>query len=116
MQDVRPTLATAGVLQVFLSDLEEPQHGYKIIKATGYSGAKTYGVLARLHTAGWLDRYDDPHASPQSGGPPRITYRLRGDAVPKARRLLAEAQKELAPAPARRRTIGGAAHALGWAP
>jgi hypothetical protein len=123
MQDIRPTIAVLGILRAFLDDLEEPQHGYKLMKATGYSGAKTYDVLARLHAAGWLDRTTDPHATPntdphatpKSNGPARVTYRLRGDAVPKARRLLVQAQKELAPTPARRRTIGGAAHALGWA-
>jgi hypothetical protein len=115
MQDVRPTIAVLGILRVFLDGLDQPQHGYKLIKATGYSAAKTYNVLARLHTAGWLDRFDDPDASPKSGGPPRITYRLRADAVPKARRLIAETQKEFAPTPARRRLAGGTAHALGWA-
>jgi hypothetical protein len=115
MQDVRPTIAVLGILRVFLDGPDQPQHGYALMKATGYSGAKTYGVIARLHAAGWLDRLDDPDASPQSGGPPRITYRLRGDAVPQARRLIAETQKEFAPSPARRRLAGGAAHAHGWA-
>jgi hypothetical protein len=69
----------------------QPQHGYKLMKSIGFSSAKTYQILARLQAAGWLDRLDDPDASPESRGPPRITYRLAGNAVPKARRLLAEA-------------------------
>jgi len=97
MQDIRPTMAVLRILAAFLDDLEEPQYGYQLMKATRFSSAKTYQILTRLQTAGWLDRSDDPEASPQSGGPPRITYRLREAAVPKARHLLAEARKEFAP-------------------
>lgn len=112
MKDVRPTRAVVRVLMTFLEDLERPIYGYLLMTETGFSSAKTYQVLARLTAAGWLDRFDDPDASPQSGGPPRITYRLRGDAVPKARRLVNEAREELTPAPARR-WVRGTARALG---
>jgi PadR family transcriptional regulator PadR len=115
MQDVRPTMSLLRILRVFIDELDEPQHGYKLMRSTGFTSAKTYQILARLHAAGWLDRFDDPEASPESGGPPRITYRIKGAAVPKARHLLAEANKELAPAPKRRGIVGGAAHALGLA-
>ena len=108
-------MAVLRVLKVFVDELGEPQHGYRLMKSTGFSSAKTYQILARLQRAGWLDRFDDPDASPESGGPPRITYKLRRAAVPKARHLLAEAQKEFAPVPARRRVVGGTAHALGSA-
>jgi PadR family transcriptional regulator, regulatory protein PadR len=113
MDEVRPTRAVVRILKAFLDDLKEPKYGYLLMTETGFSSAKTYQVLGRLTGAGWLDRFDDPDASPQSGGPPRITYRLRGAAVPMARRLVAEAQEELAPAP-RRRSLRGTAHALGW--
>ncbi|MGO9381186.1 MAG: hypothetical protein ACLP4W_03610 [Mycobacterium sp.] len=113
MEDVRPTRAVVRILKAFVDDPDRDIYGYQLITETGFSSAKTYQVLARLTGAGWLDRLDDPDASPQSGGPPRITYRLRGDAVPRARRLVAEAQEELAPVPARR-WVRGTAHALGW--
>jgi PadR family transcriptional regulator PadR len=113
MEDVRPTRTVVRTLKAFLDHPDRDIYGYLLIKETGFSSAKTYQVLARLTGAGWLDRFDDPNASPQSGGPPRITYRLRGDAVPRARRLVTEAQEELAPAPGRR-WVRGTAHALGW--
>jgi hypothetical protein len=112
MKELRATLAVARVLNVFLEDVERSIYGYLLMSETGYSSAKTYQVLARLTAAGWLDRFDDPDASPKSGGPPRITYRLRANAVPKARRLVNEALEELKPAPARR-WVRGTAHALG---
>jgi hypothetical protein len=89
MEDVRPTRDVVRVLKAFLDDLDRDIYGYLLMTETGSSSAKTYQILGRLTGAGWLDRRDDPDASPQSGGPPRITYRLRGDAVSRARHLVA---------------------------
>src|SRR5947209_3074635 len=98
MQEIRPTRAVLLILKAFLDNLDEQKHGYGLMRETGFSSAKVYQILARLTSAGWLDRSDDPDASPETGGPPRITYRLRGDAVRQARHLVAEAQGEFAPA------------------
>jgi hypothetical protein len=101
MEDIRPTMAVLRILKAFLDDPQYTQYGYKLMQETGFSSAKTYQILARLTKADWLQRKVDPGANPDSGGPPRVTYVLRGSAVPVARRLLAEASTELSPAPAR---------------
>lgn len=103
MEQVRPTRAVVRILKAFLDDFDDAQYGYRLMQETGFSSAKVYQILARLHTAGWLDRFDDPEATPESGGPPRITYRLHGDAVRAARHMVAEAQREFAPTPKHRR-------------
>jgi PadR family transcriptional regulator PadR len=113
MKTVRATLAVARVLRVFLDDLTTPQYGYGLMEATGYDSGKVYQIIARLKTAGWLERLNDPEAVPASGGPPRITYKLREDAVAMARRLVTEAEEEVTsrtPAARRHRSVatGGA--------
>lgn len=113
MQEVRLTRAVVRILKEFVDDVSEPRHGYGLMRETGFSSAKVYQILARLTSAGWLDRLDNPDASPESGGPPRITYRLRGDAVPQARRAVSEAQQEFAPA-SRPRRARGRVPAVGW--
>lgn len=90
MEEFRPTAAVVRILEEFLGDPEYVRYGYQLMTDTGFSSAKTYKILARLTTAGWLERRHDPTASPRSGGPPRVTYQLRGAAAPAARRLIAE--------------------------
>ncbi len=97
MEEVRPTVAVVKILQVFLADVGQDQYGYGLMQATDFSSAKVYQILARLSKAGWLDRFDNPGATPESDGPPRITYRLRPEAVRAARHLVADTQEELSP-------------------
>lgn len=97
------TLAVAAILNAFLEGMGQAQYGYKLMTETGFSSAKVYQILARLVTAGWLIRHDDPDASPASGGPPRITYTLRPEAVPRARRAVTTARAPLEAAPQKRR-------------
>lgn len=113
MEDVRPTRAVLRILKAFLDDLGTAQYGYGLMRETGFSSAKVYQILARLDRAGWLDRFDDPTASPVSGGPPRITYRLQPTAVRAARHLVAEAEREFAPAGKSFGWALGPAHARG---
>jgi PadR family transcriptional regulator PadR len=112
MQEIRLTRAVLRILKTFVDDLGEPKHGYGLMRETGFSSAKVYQILARLTSAGWLDRFDDPDASPETGGPPRITYRLRAGAVPEARRAIGEAQSEFAPPTPRPRHVRRPARAL----
>lgn len=110
MDEIRPTVAVVKILQVFLDDVGQNRYGYGLMQSTKYSSAKVYQILARLTKAGWLDRFDDPDASPETGGPPRITYKLRPEAVRAARHLVAETQQEISPVsrPSRgRRTAWG---------
>jgi PadR family transcriptional regulator PadR len=102
MEDVRPTLAVVTILGAFIEDPSEARYGYGLMQATGYKSGKVYQILTRLMNAGWLHRHDDPNATPESGGPPRITYTLKAEAVPLARRLVNEARAEVAPAKGRR--------------
>ena len=89
MEQFRPTKAVVRILEEFLEDPQYTRYGYQLMMETGFSSAKTYQILARLTSAGWLDRHHDSSASPRSGGPPRVTYRLHSAAVPAARRLIA---------------------------
>lgn len=103
MDDVRSTLAVVAMLNAFLKDVAAPQYGYGLMQSTGFSSGKVYQILARLVTAGWLERRDDPSATPETGGPPRITYTLRPEAVPMARRMVHEARAGISPTAARNR-------------
>jgi DNA-binding PadR family transcriptional regulator len=122
MDSIRPTRAVVVVLKVFTDKLDAgpggrtedySTYGYELMQETGYGSGKVYSILMRLVNAGWLERLNNPDARPESGGPPRITYQLRPEAVPAARRLIAEARKEFAPA-RKRRAPGAAVRALGW--
>ena len=121
MEDIRPTRAVVRILKAFTDKLDSQPggrtedyatYGYELMQETGFGSGKTYSILLRLVNAGWLERLDNPDASPERGGPPRITYQLRPEAVPAARRLVAEARKKFAPA--RKRRMPGAVRALGW--
>lgn len=121
MEDIRPTRAVVRILKAFIDKLDDAPggrtgdhstYGYELMQKTDFSSGKVYSILLRLVNAGWLDRLDNPDARPESGGPPRVTYRLQPEAVPAARRLVAEARKEFAPARKRRAPDG--VRALGW--
>lgn len=88
MEQFRPTKSVVQILEKFLDDPQYTRYGYQLMIETGFSSGKTYQILARLTSAGWLVRRRDSSASPRSGGPPRVTYQLCGAAVPVARRLV----------------------------
>ncbi|OZE33559.1 hypothetical protein CH278_13150 [Rhodococcus sp. 05-2254-5] len=79
---VRVTRALAAVLREFLEDTNRPQYGYALMKQTGFSSAKTYKILKRLENSGWIERAH--RVDGESGGPPRVSYRIRRSAVPLA--------------------------------
>lgn len=89
--DVRITGNVKTVLELFLADLTEPLYGYKIMAETGFPSGKVYQILARLESAGWLIRDRVAPIGAETGGRPRVVYRLDPDAVPVVRRALAEA-------------------------
>ena len=98
-------------MRVFLGDPAAPQHGYGPMKRCNYDSGKVYGILARLHDAGWLERTRD--ADPESDGPQRVRYRLRPETVETARPLVSDVFDPLAdkqPAGSRRPrpALGGA--------
>ncbi len=87
----RITQPTLDVLELLLEAHRDGTelHGWAIMKATGRTGPTVYNVLDRLEDAKlivgeWEDRNPDPSK------PRRRFYRLTGEGVPAARRLLAE--------------------------
>jgi PadR family transcriptional regulator, regulatory protein PadR len=48
------TLEILKVLNVFLENVEEPQYGLEITKATGVQAGTLYPILMRLEKDGWL--------------------------------------------------------------
>jgi PadR family transcriptional regulator, regulatory protein PadR len=109
MKKVRATLAVVRVLRVFLANPDAPQYGYGLMKITNFDSGKVYGILARLHDAGWLERTREP--DPESGGPARVRYWLRPDGVEMARALVAEADDVPRTEPALQRRRG---RGLAW--
>jgi DNA-binding PadR family transcriptional regulator len=120
MEGIRATRAVVRILKAFTDKLDaqpggrtqdHTTYGYELMQETGFGSGKTYSILLRLVNAGWLERLENPEARPESGGPPRVTYQLRPEAVPAARRLVAEARKEFAPA--RKRAARNGVRVLG---
>jgi PadR family transcriptional regulator PadR len=74
------------VLEVFLSDPEEPRYGYDLMKMAHVESGSIYPLLARMQrqgmvTIGWAPGVD--------GRPPRKYYTLTGDGIAAARLELA---------------------------
>ena len=110
MKDVRVTLSVGVVLAIFLAELPDEQYGYKLMQETGFKSGKIYQILGRLEAAGWLRRHPE---GGKSEGPPRVTYTLVPEAVPLARRALAEANAVLNPTPRRKLALGPSAAPAG---
>lgn len=51
---MRMTFETLKVLNIFLENLNEPQYGLEITKATGVQAGTLYPILERLETNEWL--------------------------------------------------------------
>jgi PadR family transcriptional regulator, regulatory protein PadR len=51
---MRMTFETLKVLNIFLENLNEPQYGLEITKATGVQAGTLYPILMRLETNKWL--------------------------------------------------------------
>lgn len=94
MDSVRITPGVQTVLELFLADLSEPLYGYLIMDTTGFSSGKSYGILARLTAAGWLERRHDTNSS--KGGAPPVTYSIPPNAVPTIRRAVSDAAERSA--------------------
>jgi PadR family transcriptional regulator, regulatory protein PadR len=52
---MRMTFETLKVLNIFLENLDEPQYGLEITKATGVQAGTLYPILMRLETNKWLE-------------------------------------------------------------
>lgn len=82
---------TMQLLIIVAALLERPRaeyHGYAVAKDTGLSGGTVQQTLSRLEAEGWLEsrREDiDPH---KAGRRPRRLYRLTGEGVKAANRLM----------------------------
>jgi hypothetical protein len=87
MEDVRLTLAVARVLRAFVDDPNRDHYGYDLMRQTDFPSGKLYPILARLERAGWLTR-QEPMVG-LAGRPPRVGYRIKADALVRARQELA---------------------------
>lgn len=91
---VRVTPSVAEVLRVFLEDTDVLQYGYDLMSRTGQPSGKLYPILRRLVAAGWLERL--PARPSETGGAPRVPYKMRQAAVPEAREELAKLTRRVA--------------------
>ncbi|MGW4476737.1 PadR family transcriptional regulator [Nonomuraea sp. NPDC004354] len=82
----RITPATADVVEALMADLDA-RWGLEIIKASGRAPGTVYLVLDRLERSGWVVSTWEPDSARE--GPRRRLYRLTGDALPAARRVVA---------------------------
>ncbi|TYB55333.1 PadR family transcriptional regulator [Nonomuraea sp. PA05] len=80
------TPATVDVIEALTADLN-PRWALEIVKATGRSPGTVYLVLDRLERGGWVISTWEADAARQ--GPRRRLYRLKGEALPAARRAVA---------------------------
>lgn len=64
-------------------------HGWALAEQTGQSGPNVYRALARLRAAGWVWGRREAR-NPESGRPPRCSYRLTARGSAQARLLLEE--------------------------
>ncbi|MEU7895177.1 PadR family transcriptional regulator [Nonomuraea sp. NPDC049152] len=81
------TPATVDVIEALMADLNA-RWGLEIIKAAGRPLGTGYLVLDRLERSGWVLSTWEPDSARK--GPRRRLYRLKGDALPAARRLVAK--------------------------
>ena len=87
----RVTEATLDVLEVLLQAHQDGRdvHGWEVKKATRRSGPTVYGVIDRLEDAVLIEGHWEQQDSLDKG-PRRRYYRLTGDGVAAASRLVAE--------------------------
>ncbi|MEV0381251.1 PadR family transcriptional regulator [Nonomuraea sp. NPDC050643] len=90
------TPATVDVIEALLADLNA-RWGLEIAKAAGLAPGTVYVVLDRLERSGWVTstweadtwEADTWEADSARSGSRRRLYRLTGDALPAARRVVA---------------------------
>ncbi|AQZ61398.1 hypothetical protein BKM31_07835 [[Actinomadura] parvosata subsp. kistnae] len=81
------TPAVVDVIEALMADLD-PRWAMEIVKASGRSPGTVYLVLDRLERSGWVvSTWEDDFVRE---GPRRRLYRLKGDALPAARRAVAK--------------------------
>lgn len=96
----RVTAATLDVLEVFVADAPDDQHGFRLARSTRRPTGTIYPILIRLEEMGWLaSRWDEE--TPE-GRPRRRLYHLTEAGLAGATALLAERRGRPAAATARR--------------
>jgi DNA-binding PadR family transcriptional regulator len=84
----RVTAATLDVLEVFVADAPDDQHGFRLARSTRRPTGTIYPILLRLEEMGWLaSRWDED--TPE-GRPRRRLYHLTEAGLAGATALLAE--------------------------
>ncbi len=73
---MRMTFETLKVLNIFLENLDEPQYGLEITKATGVQAGTLYPILMRLETNKWLSSDWEDIDPVKAGRRPRRYYTI----------------------------------------
>ncbi len=89
------TLAVAVILRIFLDDIGTSRYGYELMRITGFRSGKLYPILARLETAGWLQREREDIDPSVARRPIRYIYRLTPSGAQVARLELARLDQQL---------------------
>jgi PadR family transcriptional regulator PadR len=81
----KATKATVKVLEAFLENLDEEQYGFGLYEKTRLKSGTLYPILMRLEDLRWIEgRWEDSDRN----GPRRRLYRLTGDYIPAAEKLV----------------------------
>jgi len=84
----RVTAATLDVLDAFVADAPDDQHGFRLARRTRRPAGTIYPILVRLEEMGWLaSRWDE---NTPEGRPRRRLYHLTEAGLAGATALLAE--------------------------
>jgi DNA-binding PadR family transcriptional regulator len=95
----RMTIQTLLVLKVLRDAPSEGCYGLEISKGTGLPTGSIYPILARLEQAGWLVSAWEDIDEASEGRRRRRYYRLTTAGAERAKTVLEDVQRSLAPTP-----------------
>ncbi len=88
-RDVRMSLQTLRVLEVFLDDPGEDRSGADVHQRCGIASGTLYPILLRLEAAGWFTSRWESIDPASAGRPRRRLYRLTSTGLKRASAIFA---------------------------
>lgn len=82
------TSARVKVLQVFLTEPQARQWGYKLMEETGLQSGTLYPILRYFEQIGWIESGAEILDSSVANRPPRQYYELSASGEPAARQAV----------------------------
>ncbi len=73
---MRLSSARVKVIREFLTNREEEQYGFGLMRATGVQAGSLYPILERFEREGWIESYEELIDEHIEGRPRRRLYRL----------------------------------------